>query len=161
MIVVDTVMVVAWWDDAREDKGTACQLLPCIWNPCLNACLLTATHERNIFPQQSSCFPGPAPTADFAFACAQYMFTKEQLASYNGRWGRGRYLAIVGQVYDVSKGTRFYGEGFHTEVAHICCKQRRAYNTHVMKHTGMRMRPSALFVLSASRRLCSCKPRAD
>ena len=37
--------------------------------------------------------------------------TSEELASYNGKEGSPLYLAIDGRVYDVSAGTKFYGEG--------------------------------------------------
>lgn len=37
--------------------------------------------------------------------------TSEELASYTGKEGSPLYLAIDGRVYDVSAGTKFYGEG--------------------------------------------------
>jgi len=37
--------------------------------------------------------------------------TMEDLAAYNGKDGSPLYLAIDGRVYDVSAGTKFYGEG--------------------------------------------------
>lgn len=40
------------------------------------------------------------------------LFTKEELAEYHGGEGsRGLYLGVLGRVYDVEKGERFYGEG--------------------------------------------------
>ena len=38
------------------------------------------------------------------------MFTKEELSKYDGSEGSpGIYLAILGQVFDVSKAPNFYG----------------------------------------------------
>lgn len=39
------------------------------------------------------------------------VFTPEELARYDGRNGGPLYLAIGGEVYDVSEGRRMYGEG--------------------------------------------------
>ena len=40
------------------------------------------------------------------------IFTKAELAQYDGSPGsKGLYLAILGKVYDVSKGARHYGPG--------------------------------------------------
>ncbi|CAD7701556.1 unnamed protein product [Ostreobium quekettii] len=39
------------------------------------------------------------------------VFTKEELARYDGSSGGPIYLAFVGQVFDVSKGKQYYGKG--------------------------------------------------
>ena len=39
----------------------------------------------------------------------QRLFTPEQLALYNGTKGAPMYLAILGEVYDVTKGAQYYG----------------------------------------------------
>lgn len=40
------------------------------------------------------------------------IFTKEELKQYDGSVkGKGPYLAVLGQVFDVSKGMDFYGPG--------------------------------------------------
>lgn len=41
----------------------------------------------------------------------QHLLTAEELATYNGEDGKPLYLSIIGQVYDVTKGARFYGKG--------------------------------------------------
>ena len=38
------------------------------------------------------------------------MFSKKDLKVYNGQNGHPMYLAILGQVFDVTKGERHYGE---------------------------------------------------
>ena len=45
-------------------------------------------------------------------AAGDRLFTKAELAEYHGGEGsKGLYLGILGRVYDVEKGKRFYGEG--------------------------------------------------
>lgn len=40
------------------------------------------------------------------------LFTKDQLKEYNGHENsKGLYLAILGHVYDVKKGNKYYGPG--------------------------------------------------
>ena len=39
------------------------------------------------------------------------VFTKEELAKYKGENGGDVYLAIMGRVFDVTKGRDFYGPG--------------------------------------------------
>lgn len=39
------------------------------------------------------------------------LFTKEELAKYNGENDKPIYLALLGRVYDVSKGAKHYGPG--------------------------------------------------
>ena len=41
------------------------------------------------------------------------LFTKEEIADYDGRTKSQIYLAVVGNVYDVTKGERFYAAGNH------------------------------------------------
>jgi len=47
------------------------------------------------------------------------LFTKEQLATYDGSDGSPLYVAILGEIYDVSKGEKYYGKekGYHCFVA--------------------------------------------
>jgi hypothetical protein len=51
------------------------------------------------------------------------MWTKEQLSSFTGEpAGTAMYLAIVGEVYDVSKGDKFYSAvGARLGVLVCCC----------------------------------------
>uniref|UniRef100_A0A0A9YZJ6 Neuferricin n=1 Tax=Lygus hesperus TaxID=30085 RepID=A0A0A9YZJ6_LYGHE len=39
------------------------------------------------------------------------LFTKEDLATYDGTQKRDLYLSVLGKVYDVSKGRQYYGPG--------------------------------------------------
>lgn len=39
------------------------------------------------------------------------LFTKEDLAKFAGKDGASVYLAILGEVFDVSSGRKHYGEG--------------------------------------------------
>lgn len=39
------------------------------------------------------------------------MLSKEQLAEFNGEDGSPLYVALLGEVYDVSKGEKYYGNG--------------------------------------------------
>ena len=39
----------------------------------------------------------------------QKLFTKEELAEFNGVEGAPLYIGILGEVYDVSKGEQYYG----------------------------------------------------
>ena len=41
------------------------------------------------------------------------LFTKDELKDYDGRIKSQIYLAVVGNVYDVTKGERFYAAGNH------------------------------------------------
>lgn len=43
------------------------------------------------------------------FKSAPQMFTKEELALYKGKNGGPIYLAILGKVFDVSRGRKHYG----------------------------------------------------
>lgn len=53
------------------------------------------------------CLPGPASLP----AGAQGgLLTAQQLASFDGREGRRLYLAVIGEVYDVTAGMRHYGK---------------------------------------------------
>ncbi|KAH8276682.1 hypothetical protein KR044_008611 [Drosophila immigrans] len=42
---------------------------------------------------------------------SQLLLTPEQLATYNGEDGRPIYLALLGDVFDVSRGVKHYGTG--------------------------------------------------
>ncbi|KAM7348163.1 neuferricin homolog [Cochliomyia hominivorax] len=42
---------------------------------------------------------------------ASQLFTKEELSKFNGENNKPIYLAILGRVYDVSKGVKHYGPG--------------------------------------------------
>lgn len=39
------------------------------------------------------------------------LFTKDELSKFTGIDNSGVYLAIIGQVFDVTKGRKHYGEG--------------------------------------------------
>ena len=41
----------------------------------------------------------------------QRLFTKEELAEFNGVERAPLYVAMLGEVYDVSKGAQYYGVG--------------------------------------------------
>jgi len=47
------------------------------------------------------------------------LFTKEQLSAYDGSDESPLYVAILGEIYDVSKGEKYYGKdkGYHCFVA--------------------------------------------
>lgn len=44
------------------------------------------------------------------------LFTKEELSMYDGEQKPEIYISIVGRVYDVTKGKRFYGVGEHYSI---------------------------------------------
>jgi len=46
-----------------------------------------------------------------AFIIGQIVMTKSELSEYNGSANKGLYLAIVGHVFDVTKGERHYAPG--------------------------------------------------
>ncbi|XP_075154661.1 neuferricin homolog [Haematobia irritans] len=41
----------------------------------------------------------------------EYIFTKDELKQYNGENGQPIFLAILGRVYDVTRGAKHYGTG--------------------------------------------------
>lgn len=45
----------------------------------------------------------------------EMLFTKQRLAEYDGVQRKELYLSVLGKVYDVSKGQKYYGpgEGYH------------------------------------------------
>eukprot|EP00591_Stephanopyxis_turris_P012020 CAMPEP_0195517650 /NCGR_PEP_ID=MMETSP0794_2-20130614/11184_1 /TAXON_ID=515487 /ORGANISM="Stephanopyxis turris, Strain CCMP 815" /LENGTH=167 /DNA_ID=CAMNT_0040646487 /DNA_START=169 /DNA_END=672 /DNA_ORIENTATION=- len=55
--------------------------------------------------------PLPVKTAEDQELENSQTITQEELASYNGKDGSPLYLSIDSRVYDVSAGTKFYGEG--------------------------------------------------
>ena len=44
---------------------------------------------------------------------AERLFTKEEIKDYDGKTKSEIYIALVGSVYDVTKGARFYAAGNH------------------------------------------------
>ncbi|XP_052866254.1 neuferricin homolog isoform X1 [Anopheles cruzii] len=52
--------------------------------------------------------------------CANHLFSESELQRYNGQFNEELYLAILGHVYDVSKGAKHYGPGeaYHMFVGH-------------------------------------------
>ena len=46
-------------------------------------------------------------------ASGDRLFTKDELKDYDGKTKSQIYLAVVGNVYDVTKGERFYAAGNH------------------------------------------------
>lgn len=53
------------------------------------------------------CLPGPA---SLPAGTQGGLLTAQQLATFDGREGRRLYLAVMGEVYDVTAGMRHYGE---------------------------------------------------
>ena len=63
--------------------------------------------------RHSSFTPRPACSSPLLLppppAAPQKLFTADELSTFNGKAGRPMYLSILGQVFDVSKGQRYYG----------------------------------------------------
>lgn len=53
----------------------------------------------------------PFLTSPLASKLTGKLFTKEELSKYRGKDGSPVYLAILGEVFDVSSGRKHYGEG--------------------------------------------------
>lgn len=53
----------------------------------------------------------PFLTSPFASQFSGKLFTKEELSKFTGRDNTPVYLAILGEVFDVSSGRKHYGEG--------------------------------------------------
>lgn len=81
--------------------------------------LFSGIYIFNAYPELSKIFLGDnqtKPTADdtasIDTAGPNKIFTKNELAKYNGEKSSiGLYLAILGTVYDVEKGRKHYGPG--------------------------------------------------
>ena len=51
----------------------------------------------------------PAQPKTEALQAELRLFTQQELSRFNGEEGRPIYLALLGNVYDVSKGEKHYG----------------------------------------------------
>ncbi len=61
---------------------------------------------------------GPCQCAVRPQARKGKVFTPEQLAVYNGEGGKPYYLAVLGEVFDVTPGKRFYGAASSRRAGH-------------------------------------------
>ena len=64
---------------------------------------------ESLYPSLYLHAPPPLPL--FPRAPLQKLFSREELKSHDGVTQPSLYLAILGQVFDVTKGHQHYGEG--------------------------------------------------
>jgi predicted heme/steroid binding protein len=67
-----------------------------------------AHHSAGPFPREPSPTPNPSRPPP---PPQNKVFTKQQLAGFNGKGGGPLYMAILGEVFDVTAKPEFYGEG--------------------------------------------------
>ena len=100
-------------DNSRSvcsDQATACQ--PAFGNTDRSAGTLP-THAFPSMPPAHYMLPVHPCVVGHAPCAAQGgLLTPQQLAAFDGRGGRRLYLAIMGEVYDVTAGMRHYGEAW-------------------------------------------------
>ena len=62
-------------------------------------------------PEKPKTDKGGDPAKNDVKKSKRKVFTADELKKYDGSSGKGPYLALLGQVFDVSKGAQHYGPG--------------------------------------------------